>query len=619
MKIKKLQILDFQGIDGRYEYEFKDTINALCLSNGSGKTSFMNALRYAITGEKPSGEFIRRGSQTVAVGLTFHDGVGIIRQDYSDKKSARYFISGKPVTKAALDGYLQDRAGVSQDTMKIATSSDVLAALKPKEFGSLLLSYIPEKLTKKRIKEMAASPEKPLLNEEIAEIDAFFPDTEFDTDEIKAFYKKMTELRKAIKKYISEAEGFLNHFGEIPESMESEETLQKILADLQDRQKGASLYSEQMKLYEQKIKERNDILKMKEEYNKEISIIETELKKMPNVDISKERKEALDKELEEKQKILDDANKVYSALSITVDNLKKAIDNLDKPVCPLSEKLKCTTDKTPLRDEWQKALDEGKAGMATQYKISEKAYAEKKDIIAKIDKFNNDVLIHNRMNSLMERMESLLRKCAVKVPDMPVEPKKYEGKDYSEEIKKVLDKIALAKNLEQIKKTRTECENQRKRLGYINNLVSLFDEKGRVMDKIAEYYMEAFENQCNSKAEKLKPGMRLKFVASNGVTVLTDIRGNGEYVEFSSLSGGEKAYVLFILLDMLNNLTGLRMLMLDELSVLDGNAFRELVKILKDNEDDYDFIVIASAEHDDNMKTLNDYGIRKIRFDAVED
>ena len=161
MKIKKLQILDFQGIDGKYEYEFKDTINALCLSNGSGKTSFMNALRYGITGVKPAGESIRRGSSSMAVGLTFHDGVGIIRQEYSDKKSARFFISGRPVTKASLDDYLQDRAGVSQETMKIATSSEVLAALKPKQFGSLLLSYIPEKLTKEKIKEMASSPERP--------------------------------------------------------------------------------------------------------------------------------------------------------------------------------------------------------------------------------------------------------------------------------------------------------------------------------------------------------------------------------------------------------------------------------------------------------------------------
>jgi Chromosome segregation ATPases len=617
MKIKKLQILDFQGINGRYEYEFTDTINALCLSNGSGKTSFMNALRYAITGIKPAKEPIRRGSGTMAVGLTFHDGVGIIRQDYNDK-SARYFVNQRPVTKTVLDDYIQKRAGVSQDTMKIATSSEVLAALKPKEFGSLLLSYIPERLTKERIKEMAASPEKPLTDEEIAEIDSFFPDSDFDTDEIRAFYKKLTDTRKVIKRNISEAEGFLNHFGDVPEKMETEEELQKMLSDLQDRQKGSVLYKEQMKLYEQKVREREELIKRKEAINKEIDLIKAELRNAENINVTEEMKKELDKSLAEKQKILDESNKVYSALSVTVENLEKALKNLDKPVCPLSEKLHCTTDKTPLRDEWNKALEEGREGMKTQYDVAKKAYEEKQEILAKIEKYNSDLLILNRQKSLMERLDSLIRNSRFQIPDMPEEPKKYEGKDYSEEINKVLNRISLVKNLEKINKTRSECEVLRKKLDYIAELITLFDEKGRVMDKIAEYYMEAFEQQCNLKAEALKPGMKLKFIASNGVTVLTDIRGDGEYVEFGSLSGGEKAYVLFVLLDMLNALTGLRMLMLDELSVLDGNAFRELVKLLKDNEDDYDFIVIASAEHDDNIRTLDEFGIKKISFDAAE-
>ena len=87
MKIKKLQIMNFEGFDKTFEYEFTEPLNALCLRNGAGKTSFLNALRYAITGIKPSGNSINGNSTQMAVGLTFHDKTGIIRQDFSNKSA----------------------------------------------------------------------------------------------------------------------------------------------------------------------------------------------------------------------------------------------------------------------------------------------------------------------------------------------------------------------------------------------------------------------------------------------------------------------------------------------------------------------------------------------------
>lgn len=614
MKIKKLQIMDFQGIKGTFQYEFKDVINALCLKNGSGKTSFINALRYGITGIKPSGNVTNNGSESMAVGLTFHDGTGIIRQDYTDKP-ARFFMNGKPVTKTALDEMLQDRAGVLQSTMKIITSSDVLAGLKPQEFGALLLSYIPETLTKDKL--------KTLINEELSdretkEIDAFFPEEEFNMDMIDQFYKEMTSKRKEIKKSIAEAEGFLNRFGEIPEKLESEEELQKTLTDLQDRQKGSSLYKEQMELYTQKVKARNEALKKREAANKEIEKIEKEIKSIHELNISEGYKKKLDEALVEKQKILDEANSVYYALKTTVVNLRKAIENLDKPICPLSDKLKCTTDKTPLKDELEKALKEGEEGLRLQYKTAEKAYNEKIELQNAIKKYNEDVVLNNRRMVLFDRLDSLVKESAAAIPDEPVEPKKYEGKDYSKEIDVILDKITKVKNLVKINETKEELKNKFNELVDISHLVEIFAPKGIVKDSIAEYYLSVFEGQCNKKAAELKSGMKIKFEASNGISVLTDIEGSGRFVEFSALSGGEKAYVLYIIFDMLNSLTGMRMMILDELSVLDGEAFSTLVKLIDRYKEDYDLVLLATAEHDDSIKTLDELGIRRISINTEE-
>ena len=104
MKIKKLQIQNFEGFDETFEYEFTNPLNAICLRNGAGKTSFLNALRYGITGIKPTGNHINNNASSMAVGLTFHDGTGIIRQEFTDK-SSRYYMNKRPVTKKVLDEY----------------------------------------------------------------------------------------------------------------------------------------------------------------------------------------------------------------------------------------------------------------------------------------------------------------------------------------------------------------------------------------------------------------------------------------------------------------------------------------------------------------------------------
>ena len=65
---------------------------------------------------------------------------------------------------------------------------------------------------------------------------------------------------------------------------------------------------------------------------------------------------------------------------------------------------------------------------------------------------------------------------------------------------------------------------------------------------------------------------------------------------------------------MINSLTGLRMMFLDELSVLDKDAFETLVKLLSENVEDYDLIILATAEHDDNMDTLKKYKVNMIEF-----
>ena len=600
MKIKKLQIQSFEGFEDQFEYEFTEPLNALCLKNGAGKTSFLNALRYAITGVKPTVNCINNESSSMAVGLTFHDGTGIIRQDFTDK-SARYFLNRRPVSKKNIDDMLQSKAGVAQQTMKIATSTDVLAGLKPQEFGELLLSYIPESLNTEKLINMLGN----LSETEIKLMEDFFPEGDFGIDMIDAFYKHVSELRKNIKKKIGECEAYLNYFKGAPATAKSEEELQKELNELNKKQGDINLYKEKRKGYDNAIQK-------KKELEKNILDLQANINNIKTADVDDSLIEDTKKKLADERERLSQINKTISTVEQLTKTLAKALEDISKPVCPLSEKLKCTTDKSVIKNEIETSLKSGQDSLKANRDSAVNISADIKTLEQKISEMSKAKFDIEKKKMYEEQLKQ--RKSELDSLVIPEEPKAADSTDYTQQINALVNAIAVAKNQENIVKTRDYLEKARVLESYYNNLVKLYAPKGEVKEKIAEYYLSAFEDQCNLKAKELLPDMSLKFVSDAGISVLTDINGNGNYVGFDSLSGGERSYVLFILLDMINSLTGLRMMFLDELSVLDKDAFETLVKLLSENVEDYDLIILATAEHDDNMDTLKKYKVNMIEF-----
>ena len=156
----------------------------------------------------------------------------------------------------------------------------------------------------------------------------------------------------------------------------------------------------------------------------------------------------------------------------------------------------------------------------------------------------------------------------------------------TEELRYLNSQIAVVENYSKKDTYLNNIEKLTKKLGDYQDLYVAFSPKGEVKEKITSYYLEEFAEPCNEKAGKLFPDMKLKFVTQDGVKVLTDPNGSGEYLEFNSLSGGEQASVMFLLVSMLSSLSGMGVIILDELSVLDDNTFENLIRILKENSFD---------------------------------
>ena len=67
---------------------------------------------------------------------------------------------------------------------------------------------------------------------------------------------------------------------------------------------------------------------------------------------------------------------------------------------------------------------------------------------------------------------------------------------------------------------------------------------------------------------------------------------------------------------MLASLSGMGIIILDELSVLDDVVFENLVRVLHENQDEFDMCLLASVDHTDTLKTLQKYDIPVIHLNT---
>ena len=132
---------------------------------------------------------------------------------------------------------------------------------------------------------------------------------------------------------------------------------------------------------------------------------------------------------------------------------------------------------------------------------------------------------------------------------------------------------------------------------------------GEVKQALVVYYLGEFENQLNQLAGRIFPGMSIRLVPEKGVTVSVDSKGTGEYMSISSLSGGEKACLTFLLMSLLSNITGCRVLILDELSVMDNTTLATFLDVLKENKAEYDLALLALVDHEDSKRILEEKGV----------
>ncbi len=592
MRIEKLQVMNFQGLRGSREYSFTDTVYAVCEKNGSGKTSLLNALRYAFTGIK-SDNMITIGAESSAVKLNFSDGTSAIRQEFINR-NAKYYIDNHAVSKKTIDEELANRTGVSGGVMNIVTSSEVLSAMKPQDFADFLLSYIPEQLTTELL--ISYLPE---ISESAKDIvKKFFPKDGFDTEKVGEFYDSVFRQRRDVKRRVNELAGVLKQVGEMAKPEKTAEEYNRMQAELQ--------------------KEHAEVIgkiKLKASYDKRKAYAEASLKQIKELgeqiqalhcpESVPERNTLMEKITKERDDLAK-ANTVLGTLRQNISMLQKSLDTLDQPVCPLSKKITCTTDKTKVRRELEESLSSSMNAVKTQEELLTKQSEVVKTLEESLQEIDRIISLFVQRKKLEQQIEKLKKD----IPELGPDPGVVEDADrLIGEMRKLIDLEQYAHIYEIYVNNCNEYKMQYAVLKDLEYLVSAFSPKGVVKQKITEYYLSVFEDDCNSRAAELKSGFRVRFFTDNGVVVYADMNGEGVFRPFPALSGGEQIYVLFLLLDMLNRLTGVRILVFDELSMLDRDAYASFIRLIRKNAEDYDLVLLSSAEHDDLLDVNRAEGI----------
>ena len=97
---------------------------------------------------------------------------------------------------------------------------------------------------------------------------------------------------------------------------------------------------------------------------------------------------------------------------------------MTKPICPISEKLRCTTDKTQLKDELIQTIRKNQE----EIKKNQAFIARCEEQVKMRDKIIQE---YDDMNLKYLQKESILKQiAAIVLPDIPAKPKEEPAVDY---------------------------------------------------------------------------------------------------------------------------------------------------------------------------------------------
>lgn len=603
MKLQNVKIRNFKGIE---ELEFNpEKLNVLVAKNGKGKTSTIEAIRYLLTGEYPDKAY-KTGKKEFSVEAEIA-GENVLRgrkiknniTSGLEEETAIFKLNGKTTTAKSFNELMLSR-GVNLDKLKTVSSKEIME-MDVDVLTKFLLEVVPISISIDKLVSLDSSITLD-MEEEICEV---LPTENITLDNISDADKYFTQQRKHFKQLCEQKKAQTVYNGP---DLSKEDCIDKINKQYEENISKIAAAKEQQKnaaRIKDMINTRNQILNSIKEKQELSEALKCEKP------VSKQLEELKDK-LKKARTTISENKGIIMTLKNNITTNSNILKNLDSDICPLSCKLICKTDKKPLKNELSQNIEDNKTQIANIETTISKWGTYEKQVEANIDKFNELNNQYIRYIDTLKDIENLKK-------NLPKEVKE-ESIDIYDTNALELENRILKEKLDNFKRYTEYMDNlsflkilESKRDLYID-LCKLFDEKNGLREKILSFALEPFEEYVNKRAIEINLDMKIKIETNKGVRILYTPKNSNEYVSYVNASSGEKLVISFLILDMINALSGMGILFLDNLDKCDEANLLRILKLVSNDEvqKSYDNIFIAMVDHTDAIDILNNIKCNKI-------
>lgn len=593
--ITTISIRNFKGIEDLQLNAKK--LNAIIGKCGSGKSSLLDAIRFALTG-KAGKEVIRKGCREASVVLRFSDNSTIERIRRTSENISK--CNGKSSTKRSLDEFLTAR-NMNPCWIESLCSVDWFAGLSSKDLNNFFMTILPLRAKAETVVELVAQLDKDLtekkekyLMEEILKKQEIF-----SFNDLANGYNTAYTVRQELKRKYNEMLPRCTFNETVP--AKTREDIEKELNNISQVEAAEKEYSKRLKEYASSKKQHDLAIKRLDEMKKELDTYSS----------CKKPKEETKTQAEADRKLfqvhIKRTNEYIGTINSTLDLLKRTLDNLDKPICPISEKLICTTDKSQLKEELLSLIQKNENALASNKEFLAKCedQVRKRDDI--ISNYQKEVYRYEQKTTLENNISKFI------VPEILPEPQKVEKAHLEAKKKELLDLLSILSRYEKVQQNKKELAKIKDKYDLAQFAVTVLDSKIGIPALILQRTLRFFEKKCNEKASLLREGFQIHFLSDNGITIQVSPGKGKPFVDMKEVSTGEFVCVAYILMTMIGEATKCHLFLIDNLDRLDTEYLNALLSLLEEDKK-IEQVFLGGVDHADVERTLNDKSFQIIHM-----
>lgn len=577
MKIAKIIINNFRGITT--ETLLPDKINVLLGHCGTGKSSTMDAIKWGLTG-KITKEDIRYDSPEASIKIIFDDETSIMR---TQSAKATNYVNEKVATEKATNEFLENKFGCSISSIEAMCGASFFKSLSKKDLKSFIIDILPIKASFSKIVELSDD----LDEEKISFIKEYLED-EVSLADIDAAYKTVFDGRKVKKQVLKNLQEKSKFTKELP-GVTKEELLK--------RQGEIALIEAKVNDYRKNLERYNKSLKTRENAEKQLADMKNRLHQYK--DIKQPVEADLQLAIKEKQLFIDaiaNANNTIAIMKANVELMQRTLDSLDKPVCPISERIVCTADKSGLREELISLVETNNKELANGYNFIVRCneQVDKRDEI--INSYNNQLIAWNNKINLENTIN------AFALPEVLDKPEEVNG-DFAEEKLQIQNMLNVWYEKDASDQAAKNIEETLHKVNLYDFAVKFFSANG-IKSKLLEKAVDPLQKMIDEKTQSLRKGFKISLMTEEEFDITISPR-TGEVVPLNKISAGEFIVTAYILMSVVSQITGVSILMMDNLDNLDSDAARQLMLLL-DADENFNTIILASVDHPDIIDAISE-------------